>query len=145
MRSVTTKIYAMFAMLISLLSFVLLVTAFIVSINEVPPEMGVSRSFAFWVFAVIVSMISLLFYAVDVIYSVVKIFVKINPIFNFILAVILIGAIPMVIFVGGGLGINIYIWFSYYLLMFVLEIVSIIKHIKMMKADSKMEKESSGI
>ena len=145
MRSVTTKIYAMIAMLISLLSFVLLVTAFIVSINEVPPEKGVSRSFAFWVFAVIVSMISLLFYTIDAIYSVVKIFMKINPICNIILSVILIGAIPMVIFVGGGLGINIYIWFSYYLLMFVLEIVSIIKHIKMMKADSKMEKESSGI
>ena len=142
MRSITTKISAMIAMLISLFSFVLLVSAFIVSINEVPPEMGVSRSFALWVFAVIIAIISLIFYTVDAIFSIMKIFMKVHPAFNFILAVILIGAIPMVIYVGGGLGINIYIWFSYYLLMFALEIVSIIKHIKMMKADSEMEKES---
>ena len=142
MRSVATKVSAIIAMLISLFSFALLVSAFIVSINEVPPEMGVSQSFGLWVFAVIIAMISLIFYTIDAIFSIIKIFMKIDPIFNSILAVILIGAIPMVIYVGGGLGINIYIWFSYYLLMFVLEIVAIIKHVRMMKADSEAEKES---
>ena len=142
MRSVATKVSAIIAMLISLFSFALLVSAFIVSINEVPPEMGVSQSFGLWVFAVIIAMISLIFYTIDAIFSIIKIFMKIDPIFNSILAVILIGAIPMVIYVGGGLGINIYIWFSYYLLMFVLEIVSIIKHIRMMKADNEAEKEN---
>ena len=76
MRSITTKISAMIAMLISLFSFVLLVSAFIVSINEVPPEMGVSRSFALWVFAVIIAIISLIFYTVDAIFSIMKIFMK---------------------------------------------------------------------
>lgn len=133
MKNVAIKIPAIIAMLISIFSFALLVSAFIVSVNEVPPEMGVSMSFALWLYAVIISMISLIFYTVDAILSTVKIFRKIHPVFNFILAVILIGAIPMVVYVGGGLGINIYIWFSYYLLMFALEIVSIIKHIKMEK------------
>jgi hypothetical protein len=140
MKSLSTKIPAIIAMLISVFSFVLLISAFAVSTNESPRDMGVSRSFALWVFAVIFSMISLLFYSIDAIFSAVKIFLKIHPIFNSILALILIGAIPMVIFIGGSLGINIYIWFSYYLLMFALEIVSIIKHIKIMKDVSKVEK-----
>ena len=112
MRSVSTKVSAIVAMVISLFSFALLVAAFIASINEVVPEMGVSRSFALWVFAIIIAMLSLIFYTVDALLSIVKIFLKIHPIFNFILAVILIGAIPMFIYVGGRLGINIYIWFS---------------------------------
>jgi hypothetical protein len=140
MKSLSTKIPAIIAMLISVFSFVLLISAFVVSTNEPPRDMGVSRSFALWVFAVIFSMISLLFYSIDAIFSAVKIFLKIHPIFNSILVLILIGAIPMVIFIGGSLGINIYIWFSYYLLMFALEIVSIIKHIKIMKDVSKVEK-----
>ena len=140
MKSLSTKIPAIIAMLISAFSFALLISAFVVSTNEPPQDMGVSRSFALWVFAVIFSMISILFYSIDAIFSAVKIFLKIHPIFNSILALILIGAIPMVIFVGGSLGINIYIWFSYYLLMFALEIVSIIKHIKIMKDVSKVEK-----
>ena len=140
MKSLSTKIPAIIAMLISVFSFVLLISAFVVSTNEPPRDMGVSRSFALWVFAVIFFMISLLFYSIDAIFSAVKIFLKIHPIFNSILALILIGAIPMVIFIGGSLGINIYIWFSYYLLMFALEIVSIIKHIKIMKDVSKVEK-----
>ena len=137
MESVSTKISAMIAMFFSLISFILLISAFIVSINEIPPEMGVSKSFALWVFAIIVAMFSLIFYTIDAIFSFVKVFMKIDPKFNFILAVVLIGAIPMVIHVGGRLGINIYIWFSYYLLMLVLEIVSIKKHVKMMKAESQ--------
>ena len=56
---------------------------------------------------------------------------KIHPIFNTILSILLLGAIPMALFVGGGLGINIYIWNAYYLAIFILEIVSIVKHVKM--------------
>ena len=35
---------------------------------------------------------------------------KIHPVFNTVLSAMLIGAVPMLIFVGGGLGINILIW-----------------------------------
>ena len=141
MKNVSTKIPAIIAMLIALFSLGLLITAFIVSINEVEPESGVSKSFAFWVFAVITSMLSLIFYFIDAVFSIIKAFMKIHPIFNIVLALLLIGAIPMMLFVGGKLGINIYIYFSYYLAIFVLEIVSIVKHIKLSRIDkiSKLE------
>ena len=141
MKKIYTKIPAMIAMLIAILSLGLLITAFIVSINEVEPEMGVSRSFAFWAFAVITSMLSLIFYFIDAVISVVKAFLRINPIFNIVLAVLLVGAIPMMLFVGAKLGINIYIYFSYYLTIFVLEIVSIIKHIKLSRIDKNSDVE----
>ena len=103
--------------------------------------MGVSKSFAFWVYAVITSILSLIFYFVDAVMSIAKAILKIHPVFNIVLAVMLFGAIPMMLFVGAKLGINIYIYFSYYLAIFVLEIVSIIKHIKLSRIDkiSKLE------
>ena len=141
MKKLYTKIPAMIAMLIAILSFGLLITAFIVSINEVEPEMGVSKSFAFWVYAVLTSILSLIFYFVDAVISVVKAFLRIHPIFNIVLALLLVGAIPMMLFVGAKLGINIYIYFSYYLTIFVLEIVSIIKHIKLPRIDKNSDVE----
>ena len=45
----------------------------------------------------------------------------------------------MMLFVGAKLGINIYIYFSYYLSIFVLEIVSIIKHIKLSQIDKNTD------
>ena len=134
MKSLSSKIPAMIAMLIAIFSLGLLITAFIVSINEVEPESGVSKSFAFWVYAVLTSILSLIFYFVDAVISVVKALLRIHPIFNIVLALLLVGAIPMMLFVGAKLGINIYIYFSYYLTIFVLEIVSIIKHIKIREA-----------
>ena len=139
MKSLSSKIPAMIAMLIAIFSLGLLITAFIVSINEVEPESGVSKSFAFWVYAVLTSILSLIFYFVDAVISVVKAFLRIHPIFNIVLALLLVGAIPMMLFVGAKLGINIYIYFSYYLAMLILEIVSIIKHIKMTRdSDGRM-------
>ena len=66
---------------------------------------------------------------------------RIHPIFNIVLALLLVGAIPMMLFVGAKLGINIYIYFSYYLTIFVLEIVSIIKHIKLSRIDKNSDVE----
>ena len=131
MESTATKSAAIFAMLISLISFCLTIAAFVISANETPVVGGVSRSFAFWIFGVIFAYVSLIFYFIDAIFSIIKVFLKIHPVFNAILSIMLLGAIPMVIFVGGGLGIKIYIWNAYYLAIFVLEIVSIVKHIKM--------------
>ena len=141
MKSLSSKIPAMIAMLIAIFSLGLLITAFMVSIIEVVPEGGVSKSFAFWVYAVLTSILSLIFYFVDAVISVVKAFLRIHPIFNIVLALLLVGAIPMMLFVGAKLGINIYIYFSYYLAIFVLEIVSIIKHIKLSRIDKNSDVE----
>ena len=143
MKKLYSKIPAMIGMLIAVISFGLLAAAFIVSANEVEPEMGVSRSFALWVFAVITSMLSLIFYLVDAFLSIIKAFDRVFPVFNGVLALLLIGAVPMAIFVGGGLGVNIYIYFSYYLAIFVLEIVSIIKHIKSSGTDQNFDRQQA--
>ena len=131
MKSTSTKVAAIIAMTISLISFGLIITAFIVSANEPPVEQGVSKSFALLVFGMIAAYFSLIFYFIDAILSAIKVFMKIRPIFNAVLSIMLIGAIPMGILVGGGLGISIYIWNAYYLAIFILEIVSIVKHVKM--------------
>ena len=135
MKNLYSKIPAMIGMLIAVISFGLLAAAFVVSVHEAEAEMGVSRSFALWVFAVITSMLSLIFYLVDALLSIIKAFDRVFPLFNGVLAFLLIGAVPMAIFVGGGLGVNIYIYFSYYLAIFLLEIVSIVKYIKSPGAD----------
>ena len=132
MKDTSTKGAAIFAMIISLISFGLMICSFIALITESAHEQGgVSQSFAFWVFGMIAAYFSLIFYFIDAILSAIKVFMKIHPIFNTILSTLLLGAIPMGIFVGGGLGISIYIWNAYYLAIFILEIVSIVKHVKM--------------
>ena len=99
---------------------------------EDPPEQGYSASFAFWIYAVYVSIFSLKYYTIDAIISVVNVFRKVDPIFNSVLAVVLFAGIPLGIFIGGGRGlvVNIIIWFSYCLVMFILELVSVIRLIK---------------
>ena len=131
MESTSTKISAMIAMAISLISFGLVITALVISANETTVEYGHSKAFGFWMFGSIVSVVSMIFYFIDAILSAIKVFMKIHPVFNAILSVMLIAALPMSIIVGGSLGINIYIWNAYYLVIFILEVVSIIKHIKM--------------
>ena len=138
MRETSIKVHAMIAMAISLVSFSLMIASLVVMLTETPVDEGVSRSFALWVFGMIVAYFSLIFYFVDAVLSVIKIFRKIHPIFNLVLAIMLIGAIPMGIFVGGGLGISIYIWNAYYLAIFILEIVAIVKHVKLNSSKSNV-------
>lgn len=137
MKSTSTKVSAIIAMIISLVSFVLMISSFVALITEPPLELGdISKSFAFWLWGMIVAYFSLIFYFIDAIFSIIKIFMKIHPIFNAILSIMLLGAIPMGLFVGGGLGISIYIWNAYYLTIFILEIVSIVKHVKLNSSKS---------
>ena len=131
MKSTLTKSTAIVAMIISLLSFYLMANSFAAYVNETSVEVGVGESFAYWIFGMIVAYISLIFYFADAVISIIKVFKKVHPVFNAILSIMLIGAIPMGLFVGGGLGVNVYIWNAYYLAIFILEIVSIVKHIKM--------------
>lgn len=135
MRKIYPKVSAIVAMFISVFSLGSLAASVVCFFVEDPTETGISASFAFWIYAVCVSLLSLKYYTIDAILAVVNIFRKIDPIFNSVLAVVLFVAIPLGIFVGGGLGINIIIWFSYYLGMFILELVSIIRLIKMQDRD----------
>lgn len=130
MKDISSKIHAIIAMAISLVSFGFMIASLVAMIDYVPQAeegFGVGPSFAFWLYGILIAMFSLIFYLVDAVLSIIKIFKKIDPVFNGILALLLIGAVPMVIFVGGGLGINVYIWNAYYLAIFVLEAISIVK------------------
>ena len=115
-----------------------MIASLVVILTETPVDERGSSSFALWLLGMIVAYFSLIFYFVDAVLSVIKIFLKIHPAFNAVLAIMLIGAIPMALFVGGGLGINIYIWNAYYLAIFVLEIVSIVKHVKLNSSKSNV-------
>ena len=136
MKETSIKTHAIIAMVISLISFSLMIASLVALLIEPAGDEGVSSSFAFWVYGMIVAYFSLIFYFVDAVLSIIKIFRKIHPVFNSVLALMLVGAIPMSIFVGGGLGINVYIWNAYYVAIFILEIVSIIKHVKLNSSKS---------
>jgi hypothetical protein len=142
MKKILIKIPAILAVLISLLSVVFFLTAAIYALIEVTIEtetMGVSDSFLFWFLSLMAALFSLTFYFIDAMISLAYAFRKINPSFNFVLAAILLGGIPMTLFVDTRLGIYCFLWFSYYLAMLILEIVSIIKHIKMTRdSDGRM-------
>ena len=139
MKSTYTKVAAIFAMIISLVSFVLMISSFVALITEPPLELGdISKSFAFWFWGMIVAYFSLIFYFIDAVLSIIKVFMRIHPVFNAILATVLIISVPVGILIGGGPG-SVYIWNAYYLAMFILEIISIAKHIKINSANSQMD------
>ncbi len=142
MRRVSSKAAAMIAMIISIGGFALLIAAFIVMRHEIPRDEGVSLSFALWIYSVIVALVSLVFYSIDAVISVAKIFQKIHPLFNTVLALALIGAIPMLLYIGGRAGIeNICMWTAYHIMIVALEAVSIVKHIKLQREDAKRRKK----
>ena len=139
MKSTFTKYPAIIAMFISVFSFGLMLASLVALITESPESLSEhahSKAFAYWMWGMIVAYFSLIFYFIDGILSIIKVFMKIHPKFNAVLTVMLILAVPIGIFIGGGLGVNIYIWNAYYLAIFILEIISIVKHIKINSSKS---------
>ena len=134
MKKLYSKIPAMIGMLVTIIGVGLLIGALIISNNEIEPESGLSRSSALTILALITALCSLIFYLVDAVLSVIKVFKNINPVFNGILALVIVGTIP-VIFARSNLpDIRIAICV---VTIFVFEIISVIKHIKLMINDSK--------
>ncbi len=133
MRRITSKWPALIGTVITVLSVALVLVALIVSLFESPVDDGrggIGLSFALWIYAIIMAMISLIFYAIDGIICLIKaIQEEEDRILNIILTLVTIGSIPMMIYVGGGLEINIMIWNVYYIGMYVLEIVSVKRHV----------------
>ena len=82
--------------------------------------------------ALIISVISMIFYGIDAVVCVMKAFKKIHPIFNTILAVfIFVGFVFGVIVILSVLtNASVITWHIYYFAIIVLEIVSLIVHIK---------------
>lgn len=119
---------AIIGMLLNLLSFALVIAAFVLESKELPPATGVSRSFAMWVYSILVAFISIFLYLVDIYAS----FQQLRSRkFLLILKIILVfGAIPMAILIGGQLGICILIWNIYFAVVLLIEIISFIQVIR---------------
>ncbi len=132
MRKMHSKIPAIIAMLITIASFVLFAIAFSIFQSEIEPESGVSKSFALAILGLLTAVCSSIFYLIDAFISIAKVSMKINPAFNLILAIVIF-ATPLVGLVTRILpDITIALWFA---IIFVLEIISVIQHIKMMFAN----------
>jgi hypothetical protein len=115
------------AILFSIASFGMLVAAAVYLIKSNPSEeVMMPPSFAFWIYSVIFALISMVFYFIDALRAIARAFKKINPAFNLIISLLFVCAIPLLVFVGAGSGVI--IWNAYYVLIFVLEIVSTIKY-----------------
>ena len=84
--------------------------------------------------ALTTALCSLIFYLIDAVLSVIKVFKNINPVFNGVLALVIVVTIP-VIFARNNLpDIRIAICA---VTIFVFEIISVVKHIKLMINDKQ--------
>lgn len=130
MRKIESKIPAMIGLLFSLLSFALLIVAFIdLKINPQATQ-GVSTSFAWWVCSVITAMLAVAAYQVDGILNIIRAINGYRRAMHIMLAMVATVSLPMVIYVGGGLGINILIWNVHHLVLCTMEAISIVCLIK---------------
>ena len=84
-------------------------------------------SFGMWILSFIFSAAAVAFYTVDAVCCVVRAVRRIDPLFHILLAVLLVGAIPMILLVGGcGLfDIENLIWALYHLACFGMEAVAL--------------------
>ena len=134
MKKVYVKISGMIAMLMTILTFSLWTPIFL---GQVDRGLGL----ALWALGSLPAICSLFFYFVDAVLSVIKVFKKIHPVFNSIVVVAIVGIIPMTWLLLFGVVNGLWLPFLYGLALVVLEIVSIIKHIKLSRIDkiSKLE------
>ena len=129
MRRIISKVNGIIAVILSAISIGLMIWGLLI---DTPVEQGVSAGFACWVFSIIIALISVVAYIVDGVFCLIKVFRKIRPGFNLLSALLYIASAPMVFFVGAALNYTL-LFYVYYLGIFVLQIVDIVKHIKMQK------------
>lgn len=132
MKSLISKIPAVIALIISIFSFYYYILSFFrYEADE-------------WLMSVIIAMFSMLFFFIDAVICFVKAVKKNDAKFNYILTLLLLGAIPMVVVFGGdGKDYFNVIWNVYYLLIFVLEVISIKKAWDTMRAKRLQAKKSA--
>ncbi len=120
-----------FALTISLIAFALFICSLLV--EETTDEYGIPTmvGFAYHFYSFLTCGVSLLLYAIDALVSIVRSLQGNRPIFHAVLALVLFGGIPMWFFVGEVYALlETVIWYTYYLGMCVLEVISIVKDIR---------------
>lgn len=98
--------------------------------------MGVGGVVLGWLF-LFAAALSAAFLVLDAGISVIKIFKNIHPVFNTILALVILGGLPLC-FVINPIG----LWTTYPLTVYVLEAISIVKHVKLEREDAKKRKKN---
>lgn len=129
-RTLKSKIPAMIAMAVSSVSFVLVLISLVAPLFEAPiaeDAPRVSDSFRFWAFSLMAAIVSIVFYLIDAILMIDDLYHAPTRLFAIAVIAMAVGSIPMFVFVGGRMGINVLIWNVYYAGMFVLQIFSIRK------------------
>lgn len=119
---------AIMGMLLNLLSFALVIAAFVLESNEIPPTTGVSRSFGMWVYSILTAIMSIFLYFIDLYTSFRHL--RSRKILLILKILLVLGSIPVVILIGGRLGICILIWNIYFAVVFLIEIISFIQVIR---------------
>lgn len=129
MKRFTLKIPAAVGLGMHLLSFAFLALAAALCCKGQPFTVyGENNAFSFWIPSVISALISIPFYLIDkwLILS-----DRHNDVFLVVLTLLVLGSIPMVFLFGGSpRGTHILIWNLYYLSIFILETVSMVRYIK---------------
>ncbi len=143
MKNKASVSMALIAIVISVISILLALTSIVFELVGVCFDIDVIHEwlspFALWAYSVFIALGSLIFHVLYAVLSVIDIYLKNNPVLGLITILMIFGAIPMVIFVGGGPGIYSFIWNLYYVAMIALEILSIERGSK--KRASTAEKE----
>lgn len=127
MKRLLWKIPGMIAVAITLWSVALAVASLVASIGYEWSGEGFGHPFRLWVYSVLVAILSLLFYVIDTAICI-KIAVQGEKrLFHILLSVLLLGGIPIVIFVGGwAYPLSSVIWNIYYFAMATMEVVSVV-------------------
>lgn len=131
-RPIRRIVLVSIAMLCSVVSWAFLLAAHVAVTFD---ENGINTSFAslgLWIYSYIFALIAVAFYMVDAVCCVVRAVRRNDPLFHILLAVLLVGAVPMVYFVGAGglFGIDNLIWSLYHLACFVMEIIALKRAMK---------------
>lgn len=127
MKRLSWKIPGIIAVALSLWSFALVISGLVVSIGYEWSGDGVGQPFRLWICSILVAMLSMVFYTIDAILCIKVAIQNEKRLFHVLLAILLLGGIPMVVFVGGYAGLLPgVLWNMYYLAMAVLEVWSIL-------------------
>ena len=138
MRSIWTKAIAAIGMLLSLVCAGYLIGMGLYYIAPALLDDGTSiynPVYEAWMCslsALVISVFSLIFYAIDAVICLVKAIMRIDTVFNVVLALILVGGVCFGVFVLCSYlrTAKTIAWFSYYFVLFSFEIVSIVRCIK---------------
>ncbi len=124
MKSILTKIPVIIGLILNIFCFVLFISVWYV---------GRGLGIALLGFSLLTAEASVILYFIDAILSIIKAVKKIQPIFNITLAIVII--IPVIVLICLKL-LCIELFVAYYLVILLFEIISVIKHVKLMR-DSK--------